>query len=271
MPRKKASEKESMEAPQGEAIVLVGQPGSLRGEFHLENPGEQRMVFRGARMSSVMAPAAARAALEAVPVAQKLPSVIVKPGERRRVPLRMALSPTTPPGEYRAEIKLEERTWPVVMHVTEKVALDISPGQIVLHNEPGAAFKKQVVLTNLGNVPLAIHEVTAIPLDDELLNCRILRAVAAAVGEKEDEQTIDSVLTEFARKSNAALTQSGILRVRNLAGSFSLAPGEVRSIELEFRLPETLDKRTRYRALLPIYTDDLVILIAPSLDGQPKK
>lgn len=267
---RKSAKLESMEVPQGETIVLVGQPGSLRGEFHLENPGEQRMVFRGARMSSVLPPKAVRAAPEVKPVAQKLPSVIVRPGERRRVPLRMALSPTTPPGEYHAEIKLEDRTWPVVMHVTEKVALDISPGQLVLHNQPGATFKKQIVVSNRGNVPLKVDEVAPVPLDDELLQCRILRAVAGAVNEKE-EQTFEGVLTEFARKSKLALAQSGILRVRNLAGSFTLAPGEVRSIELEFRLPDTLDKRTRYRAVLPIYTDDLVILIAPSLDAQALK
>jgi hypothetical protein len=243
----------------------------LRGEIHLQNAGEQRLVFRGAEMHSLEAPKGARAArakgpVETEPLRQRLPSVIVHPGEKRRVPLKLALAPTTPPGEYQAEIQLKDSTWPVIMHVTEKVALSISPSRLVIQNTPGATETRRVVLSNQGNVPITIGELAAIPLDDDLLQCRLLRAVVAALGE-EQEQTLDTILTEFAHQSKSILQQSGLLRVRNRTGRLTLEPGQVSPVDLEFRLPETLDRRTRYRALVPILTADLEVLIAPALEA----
>jgi hypothetical protein len=275
MPKKISPAPESP-APEAGAIVLVGQPGALKGELYLDNPGDARLVLRGAALSSAQVQAetgarkagAARTALpESRIVAQKIPALTVRPGERRRVPLKFALAPETPPGEYHSHLQLADRSIPVVFHVVERLALEISPSQLVLRNEAGATIAKQVVLHNRGNVPLDIDELSAIPLDDELLNCRILRGVAAAV-DGEAETNLDTVLAAFARHSRAALDQAGILRVRNRSGKLTLQPGEIRSITLEFRLPETLEKRSRYRALLPIYTADLVIVIAPGFDGQ---
>jgi hypothetical protein len=274
MPRKKRIENASAEEP-GEPtnaapettpgappIVLVGQPGALKGELFLHNPGEARMVFRGAALRSREAEAAA---LEEKLVARKVPSVIVRPGERRRVPLRFALDPTTPPGEYHANLQTADQTIPLVFHVTERIDLEISPKELVLHNQPGALVTKDVVLRNLSNVELTIEEISAVPLDDELAQCRILRAVAAVIGSL-DESDLDEILTEFAHQSQRVLEQAGILRVRNRAGRITLQPGEVRRIQLEIRLPESLERRTRYRGVLPIYNADLVISIVPALD-----
>jgi hypothetical protein len=277
MPKKIAPDKEAVEV-RGEApIVLVGQPGALRGELFLHNPGEARMVFRGAAIrSGAAAPMKAAPppggmafprAVEEMLVARKVPAVIVKPGERRRVPLRFTLDPTTPPGEYHASLQMADQTWPVIFHVTEHVDLDISPGELVIHNQPGATVTKEIVIRNLSNVELTIDETSAVPLDDELAQCRILRAVAAAIGSQK-ESDLDDILTEFAHQSKSVLDAAGILRVRNRSGRLTLQPSEVRRIELEIRLPDSLEKRTRYRAVLPIYNADLTISIVPALDVQ---
>jgi hypothetical protein len=273
MARHKQPEKYVMDVPDGEAIVLVGQPGAMRGVIQLQNPGEERLVFRGAQVRSLAGLGADRAVkavpTQAVPLsmAYKLPSVIIHPGEKRRVPLKLALSPSTPPGEYHAEIQLAEHTWPVIMHVTEKFALEISPSRLVLRNEPGATAVRRVVLNNLGNVPLTMEELAAIPLDDELLQCRLLRAVVAAVA-GDEQQTFDSILTQFALQGKSILAQAGLLGVRNRTGRLALEPGQVSPIDLEFRLPSILDKRTRYRALVPIHTSDLEVIIAPAFDAK---
>jgi hypothetical protein len=274
MAKKTMPENEAGQADSG-TIVLVGGPGALKGELYLDNPGDARLVTRGAAVSTpqISGDAKTRAAARGAPalesriVSQKVPAVTVRPGERRRVPLKFALSPNTPPGEYHASLQLADRTFPVVFHVVEQLALEISPARLVLRNDAGATISKQVVLHNRGNVPLEIDELSAIPLDDELLNCRILRGVAAAV-DSEEETGLDSVLAAFARQSRLALDQAGILRVRNRSGRLTLQPSEIRAVTLEFRLPESLEKRSRYRAILPIYTADLVIVIAPAFDRQ---
>ncbi len=266
--KKKAADVEAVESRGEKPIVLMGQPGALKGELFLHNLGEGRMVFRGAELRDREAAISKTARpVEHMIVARKVPSVIVKPGERRRVPLRFALDPTTPPGEYHALLQMADQNWPVIFHVTERIHLTISPSVLVIHNRPGSTAVKQIVLRNDGNVELTIEEISAIPLDDELGQCRILRAVAAAIGSQE-ESNLDNILTEFAHQSKAVLDQAGILRVRNRSGRFTLQPGEVRRIEIEIRLPESLEKRTRYRAVLPIYNADLTISIAPSLDVQ---
>ena len=267
---KKSLEKEPEPAPVEAPIVLTGTPKAMRGQLYLHNPGEARMIFRGAQLRSekvVTGKAAAKAAkpLEQLMVSRKIPAAIVKPGERRRVPLRFALDPTTPPGEYRASLEMANQSWPLVFLVAETIALSVSPGLIVIHNQPGATATKFVVLSNDGNVDLDINDVTVIPLDDELAQCRILRGVSAVIGAQE-ESDLDHILTEFAHQSKAVLDQAGLLRVRNRSGSFVLQPGEVRQIELEIRLPDTLDKRTRYIAILPIYTANLTISLVPAFD-----
>ena len=85
MPKQKTPEKEVLDIGAGEPIVLVGQPGALRGELHLQNAGEERLVFRGAEVHSLAAPKAAKGArarvpVETAPLMQKLPAVIVRPG-----------------------------------------------------------------------------------------------------------------------------------------------------------------------------------------------
>lgn len=266
--RKKVAGVEAVESPGEKPIILMGQPGALKGELFLHNAGEGRMVFRGAELRSHEAERLKTGrAVEQMTVSRKVPAVIVKPGERRRVPLRFALDPTTPPGEYHALLQMADQSWQVIFQVTERVALEISPSVLVIHNRPGSTAVKQIVLRNAGNVELNIEEISAVPLDDELVQCRILRAVAAAIGSQE-ESKLDDILTEFAHQSKAVLDQAGILRVRNRSGRFTLQPGEVRRIEIEIRLPESLEKRTRYRAVLPIYNADLTFSITPSLEGQ---
>lgn len=271
MPKKKIPEKENVEGQAGAPIVLVGRPGAMKGELFLHNPGEARMVFRGAALRGETITRREAAVfprpVEEMMVARKVPAVIVKPGEQRRVPLRFALDPTTPPGEYHASMQMGDQTWPVVFHVTEQIDVDISPNRLVVHNQAGATVTKEIVIRNFSNVELEFEEISVVPLDDELAQCRILRAVANVIGSRE-ESDLDEILTEFARQSKNVLDQAGLLRVRNRSGSFTLQPGELRRIEIEVRLPDTLEKRTRYRAVLPIYNADLTISIVPALDAQ---
>ena len=99
-------------------------------------------------------------------------------------------------------------------------------------------------------------------MDDDLLNCRILRAAVAAVGD--ETQPLEEYLAEIARQARVVLAQAGNLRVHNTTGTIELAPGEVRAVELEIRLPDSLDRRGRYRANAALYTSDLEFIIVPA-------
>jgi hypothetical protein len=119
-----------------------------------------------------------------------------------------------------------------------------------------------VVFSNLGNVPLSIGEIGAVVLDEEALNCRAGRAAVMNTGEK--DQGLDEFLAEYVRQTKVALAQSGLLRVHNTAGPFTLAPGEVRAVDLEIRVPDKLEPRSRYQGAVPLYTSTLDIVLTPT-------
>src|SRR5205823_2812084 len=98
-------------------------------------------------------------------------TVVLRPGQSRRISLKLSLGAHTPPGEYRGEIEVAGRKRPVVYYVTEMLALEISPTTLVIENHPGATIAKQVIISNVGNVPLNIGEFGPVILDVERLDC----------------------------------------------------------------------------------------------------
>lgn len=247
-----------------EPIILAGQPETMRGELRIANPGNERVVLREARVRSQTLASFASAksdAYQVVPHAQPFVAIL-SPGQSQYLPLTVTLDRHTPPGEYHGEVEVAGRTRPVIMHVAENFGLDITPTQLVVENRGGAKSKKQVLLTNFGNVPLAIEDNWVVPLDEDLLICRSLRATLKAVDD-EKERKLEDYLAEMARQAGAALDRAGNLRVRNTKGAVTLQPGERQIIELEIQLPEKLDSRSRYSGRIPLYTTDLEFLIVP--------
>jgi hypothetical protein len=152
----------------------------------------------------------------------------------------------------------------LVVHVVETIAVDVAPNPLVIENRARKA-EKAIVVTNGGNVPIAVGELGAVVLDDELLSCRSLRATAAALGDTENDEgvTIARMLTQLSREFKKSFDSAGRLRVRNKTGPVELQPGELARLALEIEVPETLDPRTRYFGRIAIYNTDLELVIVP--------
>jgi hypothetical protein len=256
-----------LDSPESEPIVFYGQPDGLQGELSLRNPGEQNVVLRSARLhSEALMQIAATAKDKQAPLAieQAIRTVVLRPGQGQRMPVNIALNVHTPPGEYRGEIEVAGRTRPAIFYVTEMLALEVSPPRFVLENRPGERISKQVVISNVGNVPITIGEFGAITLDDELLQCITGRA---AVAHADELETLDQYYVELLRQNKRVLESQGFLRVHNATGIVTIQPGEVRQIDLEIRIPEKLGKRSRYFGSVPIYTANLDFIVVPSAHG----
>src|SRR5512135_512304 len=120
--------------PATQPIVMVGPPESLEGELLLHNAGPEKLILRDVL---VRGEAITRRAAEAGgPSELALRRVVLRPGQLRRLPLQLALSPNTPPGEYHAEVQVGGRVRQLVMHVTEQVRLEIDPDPVVVENIP---------------------------------------------------------------------------------------------------------------------------------------
>lgn len=155
--------------PATQPIVLVGPPESLQGELLLHNAGPEKLILRDVL---VRGEAITRRAAEAGgPSELALRRVVLRPGQLRRLPLELALSPNTPPGEYHAEVQVGGHVRQLVMQVTDLVRLEIDPDPVVVENLPGETLTKRVVFSNRGNVPLRIAEIGAVILDEEYRTC----------------------------------------------------------------------------------------------------
>jgi hypothetical protein len=238
--------------------VLAGQPEALEGVFPLRNAGESRVVLRTARLRGDLVNERG----EILPGRDHpIRPIVLRPGQVRRATVNLGIEPQTPPGEYRGEVEVSGQVRPVVVHVTESILLDVSPTPIVVENRPDETTTKRVVFHNGGNVPLDIGEIGGVPLDDELLECRSLRA---ALEQWEDRSgTVEGFLAESIRQAREILRRAGVLRVHNPT-PVTLAPGDVRPIDLEIRVPEGLEKRTRYHGSAALYTADLEFTVVPS-------
>ena len=113
--------------------------------------------------------------------------------------------------------------------------------------------------TNLGNVPLVIGEIGAVVLDDELTNCRSLRAVTAAWPDEDGEHdAVDRFVDLYVKEGwKKVVEHSGVLRVHTVGGPREIPPGQTQVVDLEITLPDRLEPRTRYTGFAPLYMTDL--------------
>ncbi len=260
-----AHSQELLDLSEEDPIVLAGEPESLEGELPLRNPGDKRTVLRSARFRPDLVNERGDVLAGRD---HAIRPVVLRPGQARRVRVTLGIEPHTPPGEYRGEMEVSGQVRPVLVHVTETILLDVSPTPVVVQNRPGEVMKKRVVFTNGGNVPLAINEIGGVPLDDELLECRSLRA--ALESWEDGAGTVEGFLAESIRQAREALRQAGVLRVHNPT-PLTLAPGDVRAVELEIRVPDGLDKRTRYLGSAALYTTDLEFVVVPTREREASR
>lgn len=241
-------------------LVLVGPPGRLQGRFQVQNAGDRKAVIRQPMLKGLAVAATGRRRRGIAPTADvvTLRRIIVRAGQTRDVPLSLALSPSTAPGTYEAALDVDGDERPVILHVTEHVALAMSPDHLVVPNRPGEKIHKQVVFGNEGNVPVAVRAIGAVVLDDELAHCRSLRGALADVGDTMEK--LDDFIAALGRRYKQVY-ETQALRVQN--ERVTLEPGETRAIDLTITLPDRIDPRARYSGYAAISTAALTFTVVP--------
>jgi hypothetical protein len=240
-----------------QAVILVGPPSCVRGLVTLRNTSEQRLTIRRCRVNSIDEILAPEAGLQAT-----LGSTRVPGGATTTTEIVLELPSSTAPGEYRASLEISGVPFEARIVITEVMDLEISPARLIVENDPSRKITRRVVVRNIGNMSLIIGEIGAVVLDDELMDCRTLRgALAELTG---SEVSIGRVIGALASNAHAALEQAGALRVHNATGRQTIAPGETELLNLEIRVPEHLDRHTRYFGDARIYTQNLSFLVVPA-------
>jgi hypothetical protein len=240
----------------GEPLVLVGPPGELIGHVHLHNRTDSKVVVRGAGLRDP------DGRLPLPPTRQALGPIVLRPDQGNDVPLSVAVDPTTPPGEYAAELDLGGLSQPVVLHVTELLAVSASPGSVVVVNEAGIRQHRPVVVTNEGNVAFTLADPGAVSLREDMMSDRALRIAVDLLSraeERADLERLAAAVLAVVRQETA-----GELEVQLANGPIEVQPGETKAIALEIILKEQLPASGRYRGRIPILTGNVDVTVLTS-------
>jgi hypothetical protein len=243
-----------------ELLVLTGPPSALSGSVELHNRGEATVVLRDAGLSDPSGVVMFRRLRSA------LPPIVLRPHQERRVPLTVAVASHTPPGEYRAELKIAGRSRPVVLCVVEAFELNVLPQTLVVLNLPGRTQHKRVIVTNRGNAAFAVGDIGEVDLQDDVTADRGARIALQPWWEIVGKDVSGPVLALIKMDHEGSYRPAG-LSVRRRGGKLNLAPGETVSIDLEITVRAELPQNSRYRGRAPLLTSDLEFVVVSAGDA----
>lgn len=246
-------------APEGEPLVLTGPPQELTGQVELHNPGTVNVVIREAGLKDLSG------LLMGLPLRHALPTLVLRPEQGSTVPLTIAVDKKTPPGVYQVELDLAGRSRSAVLHVMEVFDLTVQPKSIVVLNRPGQVQRKQLIVTNEGNVAFTIGDIGDVDLKDDLIWDRAARVAVERWADRAN-RNIEELLVAVLRVVREDAYRTGILSVHNLSGKVEVMPGETATVDLEITLREKLPHNSRYRGITPVLTQDLEIIVVSSGD-----
>lgn len=147
--------------------------------------------------------------------------------------LRLALSASTRPGEYRGTIRLGGRKEAIALEVEPRTRLRMWPPRQVLRGRAGERVGASIIVANLGNTDCLLRAVDALGLYD---TAGAERAVGRTFRTTRGEGS--RILERLAEE--LAEGYGGLARVTVDAGAGELAPGEVRELVVAFHLPDEL-------------------------------
>ncbi len=180
--------------------------------------------------------------------------------------VRLLLPPSTPAGEYRAEVTWRDGSLPGVVVVRGDERLQAVPDDLAVRARAGESATASVVLHNGGNVGVDVRKVYVVPLEEsEALD----RAIIA--GLTTDRQAVDRF---GVAADSLAGSQAGVARTVVTQGAGPLGPGETRQVDLELRMPEGLEAGTPYSGTWTVGRLDVPVEVEvppPAEESRPRR
>lgn len=232
--------------PEGRPLALAGSAASLRLPLALRNASSVTQHVAEASLAKVVRTGGGPALRGApVPVLMNLAGDSVT-----RTRLRLMLDPATPPGRYEGELALGDLRRPLVIDILPELKLEIRPAPVMVDAALGAGQAFKAAVENQGNVPLTIDAAGAYPLGEEVV-----------VPPGDDSPPLHLGLPSPFEAERPNLVRAGVVDLRQPGGARRLAPGETQVLTLEISLPDDLKPGARYHAFVPLYANDLHLVI----------
>lgn len=248
--------------PADRTLAVSGPAAALKIPLTLRNAsGEPAQVAEASLAEVRLAGTGAPLRAEPVPL-----QIVVGGHGVGRAQLRLRLDPATPPGRYEGQVRLGDLARSVAIEVLPEAKLQIRPAAFVVDAAKG---REQVVVAafeNRGNVALTIDVRGAYPLAVE----------HAAASDRLESEAAENPLAAvmdrlLERTPRPALESFGELELAMPGGPRPLEPGGAVTIEIAVRLPARLAATARYHAFVPVYAEDLhIVVVTAAKPGGPR-
>lgn len=175
--------------------------------------------------------------------------------------MRLRVAKTTAPGRYEGRVDIAGSVRPIQIDVTETIALSIRPSPLVVDRTSGHPSLATVTFENRGNVPLTIDVAGDYPLGIEL-------PLSAEAADRTPAAIFAGLLGAGTRPS---LQEIGTITLTMPGGAIRIDAGSAQSTVIGIALPEGLIATARYRAFIPVYTENLELVAITAAKTVPPK
>ena len=208
-----------------------GPPSQCVGELVLINLSDNKVKVHA--LDAVPAGRSRRAA-NALPQTQLNLSARVPPHSEVRVRAVLQLDPHMPPGTYQAQVVSGEQKEALQIEVAEERELNVEPEELVLRGLAGQTLALPIVLTNDGNVPVAVDDLVKIWLEEREW---IRRNLGRSLVESKEEDTYEDVANLLVHNLKASMVspQGGVFEP---LPEGAIAPGEQVTRTLSITVPD---------------------------------
>jgi len=210
-------------------LRFSGPPRHLSALMAPDFPADREAVRWEARLVSDEAAAALDVPITIECVKHLHPGV-------RKVATR--LPPSTPPGRYVVAIDVEGTTREAVLEVQPRARSQIFPKRVRLTVCPGETAEVDLEICNVGNVTLAIPQMTAFVIANSEALCRAIQTTVMT-HRKGEERPLDRLANEMMDNG-----YGGTVHVRTHCKELAIAPGEVTALSASLRMPNADDMLT---------------------------
>ncbi len=235
-------------------VTLYGPPDALVGQVVLRNDGDL-----SARAAFLRVEAAHLRGRDLSPLTALHIRSSVGPRQQRVIPLALQIDPTTPPGAYSGEVVAGDQRRQLLIHVTERLLVEISPSTMALPSAAGAKIKRNLVVHNGGNVPLTFGDLGTVALEELDLRCRIIRDTVRQT----KKPTFDELVGVASDELKKHFGQLELLKIRMKNKPVTLQPGDTIAVELEIHTPKNLQPGRSYTARVRLHNAALRFTMAP--------
>jgi len=219
-----------------EEVILNGPPSGLRGHLHLRNTSDDSLSVSALKLVHNEGQEKFLGNSSSLRIGSRL-----KPGEEKLESILHELPAQTPAGTYESSLVIGGTERKIKMIVQPHMHVNVYPSNFsFIGTEAGKTHSAQITITNLGNLPFTIPDVSHVAALDMDLICRAFGFALRSKGGEGYVQTMD----EIARNVNRYLPDWAAAHIEE--SGQTLEPGATMIIHLNITMPKNADAKKDY-------------------------